>query len=198
MLPERRFVSLYLSRVPALWRRLSSFQCLNPQMLFAFQVQSNLHLLPTNIIIPLEISCLSIRGLAHSHFSFHYLHTAPTHLYILTQTKLLGVVGAGTPLGDQLLLHTAAITLIWMQILLFQIACVHITKCAILPDESKSCALAWWLAWWQAYQNVEAQNLLYRMMEIKQIVHWSLVTRQCNVCYPIHLQWNDLILSIQV
>ena len=49
---------------------------------------------------------------AHSHFSFRYLLTAPTHLYILTQTKLLGVVGAGTPLGDQLLLHTAAIILI--------------------------------------------------------------------------------------
>ena len=49
---------------------------------------------------------------AHSHFSFRYLLTAPTHLYILTQTKLLGVVGAGTPLGDQLLLHTAEIILI--------------------------------------------------------------------------------------
>ena len=68
MLSERRLVSLYLSRAPALWRRLSSFQCLNPQMLFAFQVQSNLHLLPFNIILPLEISCLSIRGLARSHF----------------------------------------------------------------------------------------------------------------------------------
>ena len=149
-LPDWSPVSLHLSRVPALWRRLSSFQCLNPQMLFASQVQPNLHLLPFNIILPLEISYLSIRGQAHSHFSFRYLLTAPTHLYILTQTKLLGVVGAGTPLGDQLLLHTAAIIWIWMQILLSSISCVHNTKCAILPDESKSCALAWWLAWWQA------------------------------------------------
>ena len=48
------------------------------------------------------------------------------------------VVGAGTPLGDQSLLHTAAIIFIWMQILLSSISCVHNTKCAVYN-------LAWWV-----------------------------------------------------
>ena len=146
---------------------------------------------------PLEISSLSIRGPA---LSFSIICSQHRLTYISSPKQSFGgVVGAGTPLvGDQSLLHTAAIIFIWMQISRqFHVCTIQNAQCTILPDESKSCALAWWLAWWQAYQDVEAQKLLCRMMEIKQIVHWSLITRQWYVCYAIHLQWNDLVLSIQ-
>ena len=86
---------------------------------------------------PLEISSLSIRGPA---LSFSVICSQHRLTYISSPKQSFGgVVGAGTPLvGDQSLLHTAAIIFIWMQILLSSISCVHNTKCAVYN-------LAWWV-----------------------------------------------------
>ena len=133
-------------------------------------------------------------------FSFHYLLTAPTHFYIVTQTKLLGCSWrwyasrgsiVASHCGNHINMNTDPTFLNFtcaqyrMRNLAWwvQIMCTGLVASLVTDRHTKTLRLKiHHIEWWN--------------QKIPMIIDYSTV--QCVLRHSIHLQWNDLVLLIQV